>query len=51
MINKHKDIYNGTFTRITPNSSAILDYVLVTQNMKNDVLRIGINTDIELLGD
>ena len=49
MINKHKDICNGTFTRITPHSSAILDYVLVTQNMMNDVLRMGIDTDIEIL--
>ena len=49
MVNKLKDTCAGTFTRITPHSSSILDYVLVTQNMVNDVLRMGIDTDIELL--
>ena len=49
MVNKNKEVCAGTFTRITPHSSAILDYVLVSQNMKDDVLRMGIDTEVELL--
>ena len=46
---KNKEVCAGTFTRITQHSSAILDYVLVSQNMKDDVLRMGIDTKVELL--
>ena len=49
MINKDKRLCSGTFTRITPHSSSILDYLLVSKNMGNDVIRMGIDTDVELL--
>ena len=49
MINKDKQLCSGTFTRITPHSSSILDYLLVSKNMGNDVIRMGIDTDVELL--
>ena len=39
----------GTFTRITPHSSSILDYLLVSKVMVKNVIRMGIDSDIELL--
>ena len=49
MVNKDKNICSGTFTRVTPHSSSILDYLLVSKSMINDVLRMGIDSDVELL--
>ena len=49
MVNKDKNLCSGTFTRITPHSSSILDYLLVSKTMSNDVLRMGIDSDVELL--
>ena len=39
----------GTFTRITPHSSSILNYLLVSKVMVKNVLRMEIDSDIELL--
>ena len=39
----------GTFTRITPHSSSILDYLLVSKVMVINVIRMGIDSGIELL--
>ena len=49
MVNQDKNICSGTFTRVTPHSSSVLDYLLVSQSMINDVLRMGIDSEVELL--
>ena len=49
MVNKDKNVCSGTFTRVTPHSSSILDYLLVSKTMCNDVLRMGIDLGVELL--
>ena len=49
MVNQDKNICLGTFTRVTPHSSSNLDYLLVSKSMSNDVLRMGIDSDVELL--
>ena len=49
MVNKDINLCTGTFTRITPHSSSILDYLLVSKCMIKSVLRMGIDSDVELL--
>jgi hypothetical protein len=48
MLNKDKSICSGTFTRITPVSSSILDYVLVTPDLTKEVVRMAIDEDLTL---
>ena len=49
MLNKDRDICEGLFSRITPVSSTILDYVLVTEAVWPWVLRMCMDNDMELL--
>ena len=49
MVNKDKNLCTGTFTRITLHLSSILDYLLVSKCMIKSVLRMGIDSDVELL--
>ena len=48
MLNKDKNICSGTFTRIIPVSSSILDYILVTPDLTNEVVRMVIVEDLVL---
>ncbi len=49
MLNKDRDLCEGLFSRITPVSSTILDYVLVTEAVRPGVLRMCVDDDVELL--
>ena len=48
MLNKEKSICSETFTRITPVSSSILDYVLVTPDLTKEVVRMIVDEDLAL---
>ena len=48
MLNKDKSICSGTFTRITPVSSSILDYVLVTPDLTKEVVSMAVDEDLVL---
>ena len=48
MLNKEKNICSGTFTRITPVSSSILDYVLVTPDLTKEVVKMVVDEDLAL---
>jgi len=48
MLNKDKNICSGTFTRITPVSSSILDYVLVTPDLTKEVVGMAVDEDLVL---
>ena len=48
MLNRNKELCTGTFTRITPTTSSILDYAIVTKDLVSDVSRMGIDTDVDL---
>ena len=49
MLNKDRDLCEGLFSRITPVSSTILDYALVTEAVRPGVLRMCVDDDVELL--
>ena len=49
LLTRDKEVCTGTFTRITPYSSTILDYVLITKNIQNDIIRMGIDEEVSLL--
>ena len=49
ILNIDKDLCDGTFTRITPNSSTILDYVLVTKSVYPLINTMKIDEGVELL--
>ena len=49
MLNKDRDLCEGLFSRITPVSSTLLDYVLVTEAVRPGVLRMCVDDDVELL--
>ena len=49
MLNKDRDLCEGLFSRITPASSTILDYVLITEAVRPGVLRMCVDDDVELL--
>ena len=49
LLNRDKEVCTGTFTRITPYSSTILDYVLITKNIQNDIINMGIDEEVSLL--
>ncbi len=40
MLNQDEELCSGLFTRITPLSSTVLDYVLVSRALKNSVVRM-----------
>ena len=48
MLNKDRDLCWGTFTRVTPTTSSILDYAIVTKDLVEDVIRMGVDTDVHL---
>ena len=48
LLNK-EDICSGTFTWLTPYSSAILDYALVSKTLFPEILRMGIDDEVNLL--
>ena len=48
MLNRDKELCTGTFTRITPTTSSILDYAIVTKDLVGEVIRMGIDTDVDL---
>ena len=49
ILNKEKNLCEGTFTRITPTSSTILDYVLVTESVYPLIKTMKIDEGVELL--
>ena len=49
LLNRDKEVFTGTFKRITLYSSTILDYVLITKNIQNDIIRMGIDDEVSLL--
>ena len=48
ILNRNKELCTGTFTRITPYSSTILDYVLITKNLQDNIIRMGIDDEVSL---
>ena len=48
MLNQDKELCSGLFTRITPFSCSVLDYVLVTRSLHDEVLRMGVDEGLEL---
>ena len=49
ILNKDRDLCEGLFSRITPTSSTILDYALVSKAVQPGVLRMCVDDDVELL--
>ena len=49
ILNRDWDLCEGLFSRITPTSSTILDYALVSKAVQPGVLRMCIDDDVELL--
>jgi len=49
ILNRDRDLCEGLFSRITPTSSTILDYALVSKAVQPGVLRMCIDDDVELL--
>ena len=49
ILNRNKELCTGTFTRITLYSSTILDYVLITNNLQDNIIRMGIDDKVSLL--
>ena len=47
MLNQDKELCSGLFTRITPLSSTVLDYVLVSRALKNSVARMIIDEQLQ----
>ena len=48
MLNQDKEICSGLFTRITPLTSTVLDYVLVSRVLKSSVVKMHIDERLEL---
>ena len=48
MLNRDRELCSGTFTRVTPTTSSILDYAIVTKDLVGDVIRMGVDTDVDL---
>ena len=51
LINRNIDIWQGTFSRFSSGSAAILDYAMVSNFVKHSVLRMGIDEALDLLSD
>ena len=49
ILNRDRDLCEGLFSRITPTSSTILDYALVSKAVLPGVLRMCVDDDVELL--
>ncbi|XP_023345051.1 uncharacterized protein LOC111714221 [Eurytemora carolleeae] len=47
MLNQDKELCSGLFTRITPLSSTVLDYVLVSRALKNSIARMIIDEQLQ----
>ena len=49
IINRNRDLCTGTFTRIVPSSSTVLDYVLASDSLVPDILDMVIDEGKKLL--